>query len=142
MFSKPAKSPSPRPEAAEALPQSRKAIAASLIAENVSLTGDLISEGDVHLDGQVRGDLRVGRLTIGESGQVDGSIVAETVDIRGRVTGSVTAPTVRLHATARVEGDITQTQLVIEAGAHFTGQSLPYEAPAAAETLSLVAAAE
>ncbi|MCR5880586.1 polymer-forming cytoskeletal protein [Phenylobacterium sp. J367] len=110
----------------------RKAIAASLIAENVTVNGDLASDGDVQLDGTVRGDLRVGRLTIGESGQVEGAIEAEAVDIRGRVTGSIVAQTVRLHASAQVIGDVIHTQLAIDAGARFEGRSLRFEAPAPA----------
>jgi cytoskeletal protein CcmA (bactofilin family) len=123
MFSKPVK-----PEAEPAAP-ARKPIAASLIAENVTLNGDLASDGDVQLDGLIRGDLRVGRLTVGESGQVEGSIEAEAVDIRGRVTGSVTAQNVRLYATAQVRGDVTHGQLAVDAGARFEGRSLRYETP-------------
>ena len=142
MFSKPAKPASTRPEAGEPGP-TRRPIAASLIAENVTLNGDLASDGDVQLDGVVRGDLRVGRLTIGETGQVEGAIEAEAVDIRGRVAGSVTAQQVRLHATAQVAGDITHVQLAIDAGARFEGRSLRYEpAPAAAEVPALEAPAE
>ncbi|WP_374468436.1 polymer-forming cytoskeletal protein [Phenylobacterium sp.] len=130
MFSKPAKSPtSNRPEATDSQPP-RKMIAASLIAENVSVAGDLATDGDVQLDGAVRGDLHVGRLTIGETGQVEGAIEAEAVDVRGRVTGSITAQEVRLHASAMVTGDITHTQLAIDAGARFEGRSLRFEAPA------------
>lgn len=145
MFSKPAKpakSSSTRAEAPEA-PPVRKPIAASLIAENVTVNGDLASDGDVQLDGLVRGDLRVGRLTIGESGQVEGAIEAEAVDIRGRVTGSITAQQVRLHASAQVIGDVTHTQLAVDAGARFEGRSLRFEAPAAvAEPAALAEAAE
>lgn len=145
MFSKPAKtskSSSTRAEAPEAQPV-RKPIAASLIAENVTVNGDLASDGDVQLDGMVRGDLRVGRLTIGESGQVEGAIEAEAVDIRGRVTGSITAQQVRLHASAQVIGDVTHTQLAVDAGARFEGRSLRFEAPAAvAEPVPLAEAAE
>jgi cytoskeletal protein CcmA (bactofilin family) len=141
MFSKPAKPPSPRPDVQDTGP-ARKAIAASLIAENVTLNGDLASDGDVQLDGVVRGDLRVGRLTIGETGQVEGAVEAEAVDIRGRVAGSVTAQQVRLHATAQVVGDITHAQLAIDAGARFEGRSLRYEpATAAVEVPALEAPA-
>jgi cytoskeletal protein CcmA (bactofilin family) len=126
MFSKPAKSSSPRPEASETAPV-RKPIAASLIAENVTIKGDLTSDGDVQLDGAVRGDLKVGRLTIGETGQVEGAVEAESVDIRGRVTGSVTARQIRLHATAAVFGDLTHAQLAIDSGAQFEGRSLRFE---------------
>ncbi|MET0275116.1 MAG: polymer-forming cytoskeletal protein [Phenylobacterium sp.] len=135
MFSKPAKSSSPRPEASSETTPARKPIAASLIAENVSLNGDLTSDGDVQLDGAVRGDVKVGRLTIGETGQVEGAIEAETVDIRGRVNGSVTARHIRLHATACVLGDLTHAQLAIDTGAQFEGRSLRFEpvVPVAAE---------
>ena len=138
MFSKPAKpvTSSPRPDGAEA-PAARKAIACSLIAENVSLEGDLASDGDVQLDGAVRGDLKVAHLSIGESGQVEGSITADAVEIRGRVVGTITAKAIRLYATARVEGDLTHAQLAIDAGAQFQGRSVKL-VPPVPEQLSLV----
>jgi cytoskeletal protein CcmA (bactofilin family) len=123
---------------------SRTSVAASLISENLSLDGEIISIGDVHLDGSVRGHLRVNHLTISESGRVDGAIEAESVDVRGSVIGSIAATQVRLAATARVDGDITHGELSIEAGAFFSGKSLKFPAPApvAAEPLSLVANAD
>ena len=139
MFSKPAsKSPTPRAEGVEA--QARKPIACSLIAENVSLRGDVATDGDVHLDGALTGDMRVRELTVGESGSVEGAIEAESVEIRGKVVGTVTAKSVRLFASARVEGDITHAQLAIEPGAHFEGRSLKYDTPATAEPLAISAA--
>ena len=137
MFSKPAAKPaSPtRPEGAEA--PLRKAIACSLIAENVSLEGDLASDGDVQLDGALRGDMRVAHLTVGETGQVEGAITADAVEIRGRVAGTITAKAVRLYATAQVDGDITHVQLAIDAGAQFVGRSIKL-VPALPEQLSLV----
>ena len=138
MFSKPAKSSLPRAESAEASP--RKPIACSLVAENVTLRGDLASDGDVHLDGALQGDMRVRELTIGDSGSVEGHIEAETVEIRGRVVGTVTAKSVRLYGSARVQGDITHAQLAIEPGAHFEGRSLKFETPVTAEPLAITAA--
>ena len=136
MFSKPAKaSSSTRTESIDA--PMRKPIACSLIAENVSLEGDLASDGDVQLDGAVRGDLKVAHLSIGESGQVEGSITADAVEIRGRVVGTITAKAIRLYATARVEGDLTHAQLAIDAGAQFQGRSVKL-VPPVPEQLSLV----
>ena len=139
MFSKPTKPVSAnRFEAADA--PVRKPIACSLMAENVSLDGNLSSDGDVQLDGAVRGDLKVGHLSIGETGQVEGVIVADTVEVRGRVAGAIHARRVRLFSTARVDGDITHEQLAVEPGAHFAGRSL--KAPPAEEQLTLPIAAE
>lgn len=134
MFSKPDKAPhASRAESHE--PPPRKALAPSLIAENVTLQGDLSSDGDIQLDGAVRGDLCVGHLSIGETGQVTGAIQAATVEVRGRVTGAIVAKSVRLYGSARVEGDITHDQIAIEAGAYFSGRSLK---PAVPEALSIV----
>jgi cytoskeletal protein CcmA (bactofilin family) len=136
MFSKPAKaSSSTRTESIDA--PMRKPIACSLIAENVSLEGDLKSEGDVQLDGAVRGDMAVAHLTIGETGQVEGAVSAEAVEIRGRVVGTVTARSVKLYASAHVEGDIAHGQLAVEPGAYFAGRSVKLTPPVP-EQLSLV----
>ncbi|HEY3949370.1 polymer-forming cytoskeletal protein [Phenylobacterium sp.] len=140
MFSKPTTKPSSAAARPDALEPPKKAIACSLIAENVRVEGDLASDGDVQLDGALRGDLKVNHLSVGETGQVEGSIVAESVEIRGRVTGAISARSVRLLATARVDGDIIHDQLAIEAGAHFAGRSL--KGPPVAEQLSLPIAAE
>jgi cytoskeletal protein CcmA (bactofilin family) len=118
-------------------PLARKAIACSLIAENVSLEGNLASDGDVQLDGAVRGDLKVAHLSIGETGYIEGVVTAEAVEVRGHVAGAITAKTVRLYATARVDGDITHGQLAVEPGAQFTGRSVKL-VPPVPEQLSLV----
>ena len=139
MFSKPNRpvSTTARPETAET---PRKALPCSLIAENVIVDGDLASDGDVQLDGALRGDLNVTHLSIGETGQVEGAVNAETVEVRGRVAGTINARSVRLFASARVDGDITHERLAIEAGAHFAGRSV--KAQAIQEQLNLPIAAE
>jgi len=117
-----------------------KPLAASLITANITITGDLSSDGDVHLDGRVTGDVRVGRLTLGETGVIEGAIEADSVEIRGRVRGAITARAVRLHATADVEGDVAHAELAIDAGSRFVGRSLRLE-PAESKTLAVVAPA-
>lgn len=142
MFSKPSRpSKSNSTTRADALEAPRKPIAMSLIAENVSVDGDIASDGDIQLDGAVHGDLKVAHLSIGETGQVEGVITADAVEIRGRVAGAITAKTVRLYATAKVDGDITHGQLAVEAGAHFAGRSVKLGEPRE-EQLSLPMAAE
>jgi cytoskeletal protein CcmA (bactofilin family) len=99
---------------------------ASLIAEGVTLDGGLVGDGELHLDGTIRGDLKVERLTIGESGLVEGSVTAESIECRGRVAGAIIAKQVKLHSSAHVDGDVTHEELSIEAGAYFQGRSLKF----------------
>ena len=133
MFSKTTKG-----SAATEAPTSHRVTVASLIAEGVQIRGDFATAGDLHLDGAIEGDVTVGQLTIGDSGVVTGTIQADSVEIRGRVKGSVSARQVRLWATAHVDGDISHSELSVEAGAHFEGRSLTLAAQV--EPLKVVAA--
>lgn len=134
MFSKVSKGA----ETETAAPAPRRVTVASIVAEGVRVKGDIATEGDMHLDGAVDGDIKVGQLTVGETGAVSGTIHADTIEVRGRVTGTICARRVKLWATARVDGDISHTELAIEAGAHFEGRSLALTP--AEPALSVVAA--
>jgi cytoskeletal protein CcmA (bactofilin family) len=125
MFSKAAKSvPEATPTAERKAPKP-----ASLISQDLTLEGGIEGEGELHVDGVIRGDVRIARLTLGETGHIEGAIHAETVDVRGRVIGSITAKQVRLYGAAYVDGDITHEQLSVEPGAFFQGRSLKFQRP-------------
>ena len=94
----------------------------SIIGGDVQLKGNLITTGEVQFDGRMEGDLHCGSLTIGESAEVTGSVVAETVIIHGKLKGTIRARRVRLERTARVQGDVWHEIISIEAGAHIEGQ--------------------
>ena len=97
----------------------------SIISPDLKIVGDLKSDGEIQIDGTVKGDIKGHMLTVGEQGKVDGSTVAETVRIFGTVNGRVQAKTVRLDKSARVTADISHETLTIEAGAYFEGKMLP-----------------
>jgi len=82
-----------------------------------------MSNGDIHLDGQVQGDIHCVSLVLGESSQLEGSAIAEEVVIRGHLIGSVRALRVSLQSTSHVEGDLFYESLAIEQGAYFEGKS-------------------
>jgi len=105
---------------------------ASMIAQGVTIKGDVVGDGELHLDCVVLGDIRVGKLILGPNSRVEGSVTAQVIEIHGNVLGSVTAQAVRLYGTARVDGDITHEQLAMETGAEFQGRSLKFQRPAPA----------
>lgn len=109
----------------------------STLTAGVRYEGNISGGGDLHIDGALKGDVRLSRVVIGESGSIEGSVTADQIEVRGRVQGTLTGKAVRLLATARVEGDITQEQLAIEPGAWFQGRSIQ-----AKRELPLTAAAQ
>lgn len=128
---KPAAAPEPPPLAASTEAARPKPKVASLISSGITIEGGVTGDGELQIDGTVRGDVRVGRLTVGETGHIEGSVYAEAAEVRGRVVGSVTAKQVRLYGTSYIDGDITHEQLAMETGAFFQGRSLKFQRPAA-----------
>ncbi len=100
---------------------------ASLIADDITIEGNIIGDGELHVDGVIRGDVRVPRLSVGETGHIEGTVQADAVETRGRIVGSVTAKQVKLLGTCYVDGDITHEQLTMETGAFFQGRSLKFQ---------------
>lgn len=98
----------------------------SLLGEGSSFEGKLLFEGRVRIDGKFRGEIVSDDvLVIGESAEVDAKIeVGTLIVLGGTLRGEVRAQkTVELHAPAKVFGNITAPQLVIDRGVHFEGQS-------------------
>ncbi len=117
MFSKSKKEPGNKP----AVQVSRKPAAPSIIGADLSIVGDLSSEGEVQVDGFIDGDIRTKVLLIGESATVKGEIVGDTVRVYGKVDGQIKARAVILAKSAHVVGNILHENLSVEAGAFLDG---------------------
>jgi cytoskeletal protein CcmA (bactofilin family) len=122
-----AATPAPEP-ARNATPRAQKA--PSIIGSDMTLEGDISGGGEIHIDGTIKGDVRIEHVTVGDGGAVEGGIYAEAVEVRGKVSGSITAKQVRLYGACHVDGDITHEQLAMETGAFFQGRSLRLQRPA------------
>ena len=96
--------------------------APSLISGDMKLTGSIVSEGEIQVDGAIEGDVKATALTIGDTGTINGEVIAETVVVRGKVQGHIRARKGQLASSATGQGDITHASLSIEATALFEGQ--------------------
>ncbi|MGE5504525.1 MAG: bactofilin family protein [Actinomycetota bacterium] len=95
-----------------------------MIGADVRIVGDIITQGEMQIDGQVDGDITCQRLVVGEGGRIAGEVSAETVEVHGELSGKVNASTVIIAKSARVIGDITHDSLEIEAGAYMEGHCI------------------
>jgi cytoskeletal protein CcmA (bactofilin family) len=114
----------------------------SVINADLRVTGDLVSESDVQVDGSINGDIRTRTLTIGQTGEVRGEIVADKIRICGTVIGQVRAKDVSLSDTARMIGDILHESLSIEPGAHIEGHCRRIEGVAEEGGLTVIQAGQ
>ncbi len=106
-------------------------MAPSIIGEDLTVTGNVLSRGEVQVDGQIQGDVHCSSLIVGEKARINGGIVADDVVVRGAVMGSIRGNRVTLQASSHVEGDVFHKSLAIEQGAYFEGKSRRSEDPIA-----------
>jgi cytoskeletal protein CcmA (bactofilin family) len=99
--------------------------AASRVARGMTLTGNITSQGDIVIDGTMRGEIRGLNVLIGKDASVDGPITADRVTIEGYVCGQVVADHIHLASSARVNGDLSSKNLTIIKGAVFLGRINP-----------------
>src|SRR4029077_20304405 len=61
----------------------------SIIGEDLIITGNVDSKGEIQVDGEIRGDVHCGSLLLGDKSTITGSVTAEDVVVRGKVIGAV-----------------------------------------------------
>lgn len=105
--------------------------AGSVIGSDLVIIGNLVSRGQVQVDGELQGDLHAASVIVGEQARITGGVIAEEVIVRGTVMGSVRGKSVALQSTSKVEGDVYHQSLSIEQGAYFEGKSRRMDDPLA-----------
>ena len=96
-------------------------VAPSVLSSDLKVKGNLLTSGDIQIEGIIEGDIQAHLLTVGETSKIKGEIIADDVIINGNVIGCVRGLKVRLTNKARVQGDIIHKAIAIESGAHFEG---------------------
>ncbi len=92
------------------------------------ITGELYFPGTVELPGHVKGRIEASAIVIEEAGEVEGELHAASITIKGAFLGKIFGGRVKLHTSARVNGEIFYESLSIESGAEVEGEckSRPY----------------
>jgi cytoskeletal protein CcmA (bactofilin family) len=63
----------------------------NLIGNGTSITGDIKSNGDVRIDGTLKGNISIsGKLVVGASGNIEGNVICQNADISGEIHGKIT----------------------------------------------------
>jgi len=95
----------------------------TILAEDFEFEGEMEFSKPLMLKGKFKGEVRTDSdFIIGEGAEVEARIEGRVIDVRGRVVGDIqAAQRIDLAPTARVRGDLTAPQVMIEAGARFNG---------------------
>ncbi|MCL7988695.1 polymer-forming cytoskeletal protein [Sphingobacterium sp. lm-10] len=94
----------------------------TVIAEGISIEGDLIGAESLRIDGKIKGDIQMGKgVIIGESARVDGDVSCETLVVYGHVVGNVRCHTLILKSAGKLYGDVAMQQFTVDMGGQLMG---------------------
>ena len=90
-------------------------------SSNRIVTEEINSKSDFRIDGEVEGTFQTsGKLVVGRTGVIKGTVICENADIEGKITGTLKVSSIlSLKSTAVVEGEVYVDKLSIEPGAVF-----------------------
>ena len=97
----------------------------SVFGADIRIKGDVHASADLHIDGHVEGDVSCTALVQGESGEIVGSVKAESARLSGTVKGTINVRDLVVLKSARIQGDVHYDSLTIEQGAQVDGRFAP-----------------
>lgn len=97
----------------------------TLIAGGTEIEGDIRFRGNVHIEGNVKGNISSndGKLQLIDGSSVEGNITAADVLVNGKVIGDVYATEkLKLSHKAEIQGDVYYEVMEMVAGAAINGK--------------------
>ena len=95
----------------------------SRISAGTVIKGEILSPGDIRIDGTFEGKLQSkGRVVIGETAVIKGDIFCDNIDLWGKVEGNLyVKDTLALKEGCTVNGNLHIKRLSVELGSTFNG---------------------
>lgn len=95
----------------------------SHISAGTVIKGEISSLNDIRIDGTVEGKIySKGKIVVGESSVVTGSLLCTNVDLWGKMEGDIyVKDTMTLNGAASVNGNINVRKFQVEMGAQING---------------------
>jgi cytoskeletal protein CcmA (bactofilin family) len=96
------------------------------IVEGTTIKGDIISQADFRLDGELIGNFQSkGKIVIGPAGSVTGDIICRNADIEGKFNGKIhVAEILNVKHKASIYGEVVCGKLSVEPGADFSASCM------------------
>ena len=87
----------------------------NMITQGTTLVGDIFSEGDFRIEGNIKGNIKTsGKIVVGKTGVINGSLEGENADFEGVFSGNLEVKeTLTLKSSSKTEGDVIISKLIL-----------------------------
>ena len=101
---------------------SKKNSTLSIIGEGIDFSGEINTEGNIHIDGIMRGIIRANEVVIGPNGEFDGEIIADILIINGTIKGKFSIKNLHIRKDGLLQGRAKYEILIVDIGGKIQGE--------------------
>ena len=94
----------------------------TILSRDLRIDGEITSSGLIEIEGNISGTIKGNSVILREGCFVEGTIVAESISIRGKFDGNIQAKNIDITSKAKITGTIEYGSLCVEDGASIDGQ--------------------
>ena len=93
----------------------------SIIGDGIDFQGEVNTEGNIHIDGIMKGVIKAYEVVIGPEGDFDGEINAEVLVINGIVKGKFNIKNLHIRRQGLLQGRAKYEIIIVESGGKIQG---------------------
>lgn len=94
----------------------------SIIGEGIDFVGEINTDGNIHVDGIMRGNIKAYEVVIGPHGDFDGEINAEVLIINGCIKGKFNIKNLHVKKAGLLQGKAKYDLIIVESGGRVQGE--------------------
>ena len=94
----------------------------SIITEGIEFSGEINTDGDIHIDGNMKGTIKAHEVVIGPNGNFDGEIISEVLKVSGLIKGKFTIKNLFIKGDGLLQGKAKYEIIVVDSGGKIQGE--------------------
>lgn len=94
----------------------------SIIGEGIDFIGEINTEGNIHVDGTMKGVIKAHEVVIGPKGDFDGEINAEILIINGIIKGKFNIKNLHVRKDGLLQGRAKYELIIVDSGGRVQGE--------------------
>ena len=94
----------------------------SIITQGIDFTGEVNTEGDIHLDGNMKGIIKANEVVIGLNGYFEGEIISNILIVSGKIKGKFNIKNLHIRKEGTLSGKAKYLKVTIESGGKVLGE--------------------
>lgn len=94
----------------------------TVIADGITIKGDIIGEGAIRIDGKVEGNVELNKgIILGEKAEVYGKIKSNEIIVYGQLNGDLECKDLYIKESGKIQGNMLVNRFSVDMGGKYTG---------------------